>query len=350
LHTQPSGAQQATAPEKEDHTSMPDVMNPPQEVLADLALLRSALDDDENGGVPAKALDRNLLIATWNIRAFGDLTEKWESAEEDSPKRDLHSLLCIAQIVSRFDVVAVQEAKDNLKALRHLIHVLGPNWGLSLTDVTEGAPGNAERMAFLFDTRRVQLSGLACELVVPQEQLRSIDSGALQRQFARTPYAVSFRSGGKTFILITLHVLYGENEEERLPEIRAIAKWLAEWAKDINSWDHNLIALGDFNIDRKGDALHDAFISTGLEIPNDLQDVPRTIFSDPQKPELNKFYDQIAWFTGRNGLPALSLQYTEGGYFDFIKAALTSRDLSKVELSWRISDHYPLWVEFSTRE
>ena len=120
-----------------------------------------------------------------------------------------------------------------------------------LTDVTEGAPGNAERMAFLFDTRRVQLSGLACELVVPQEQLGPIESGALQRQFARTPYAVSFRSGGKTFILITLHVLYGENEEERLPEIRAIAEWLAEWARDINSWDHNLIALGDFNIDRK---------------------------------------------------------------------------------------------------
>src|SRR5829696_10259252 len=93
---------------------------PPAEVLADLALLRSALDEE----VPAKALDRNLLIATWNIRAFGGLTEKWESAEEDSPKRDLHSLLCIAEIVSRFDVIAEQEAKDNLKALRHMLKML----------------------------------------------------------------------------------------------------------------------------------------------------------------------------------------------------------------------------------
>ena len=50
--------------------------SPPAEVLADLATLRSALDDDKNGGVPARALDRNLLIATWNIRAFGDLTDK----------------------------------------------------------------------------------------------------------------------------------------------------------------------------------------------------------------------------------------------------------------------------------
>ena len=319
---------------------------PPEEISADLARLRLALDAD----VPAKALDRNLLIATWNLRAFGDLTEKWESAEDDTPKRDLHSLLAIAEIVSRFDVVAIQEARENLKALRRLLKVLGPNWGLNLTDVTEGAPGNGERMAFLFDTRRVVPSGLACEIVVPEERLDRIEPGALTRQFARTPYAVSFRSGGKTFVLVTLHVLYGEDEEERLPELRAIAGWLASWARDINSWDHNLIALGDFNIDRRGDALHDAFVSTGLDIPQDLQGVPRTIFADPGRPELDKFYDQIAWFTGRNGLPALSLQYSRGGFFDFTESALTKRGLTKTQLSWRISDHYPLWAEFSVRD
>src|SRR5918998_3854863 len=315
---------------------------PPEEVVADHARLRSALDEE----VPAKALDRNLLIATWNVRASGDLTEKWLSSEDDTPKRDLHSLPSIAEIVSRFDVIALQEARENLKALRHLLKALGPDWGLSLTDVTEGAPGNGERMAFLFDTRRVVPSGLACEIVVPEEQLGPIEEGALQRQFARTPYAVSFRSGGKTFVLVTLHVLYGENEEERVPELKAIAKWLAEWARDVNGWDHNLIALGDFNIDRRGDALHDAFVSTGLDIPEDLQEVPRTIFADPGRP-LDKFYDQIAWFAGRGGLPALSLRYSRGGFFDFTEAALTTRGLTKTQLSWRISDHYPLWVEFS---
>lgn len=324
--------------------------SPPEDVLADLEQLRLALDDDEYGGVPAKALDRNLLIATWNVRAFGDLTEKWSSSEDDTPKRDLHSLLSIAEIISRFDVVALQEARENLKALRRLLKVLGPNWGLNLTDVTEGAPGNGERMAFLFDTRRVVPSGLACEIVVPEEQLDRIEIGALDRQFARTPYAVSFRSGTKTFILITLHVLYGESAEERVPELKAIAGWLAGWARDINSWDHNLIALGDFNIDRRGDALHDAFVSTGLDIPEDLQRVPRTIFADPQRPHLDKFYDQIAWFTGRAGLPALSLRYSRGGFFDFTKSALASRGLSRTQLSWRISDHFPLWAEFSTRE
>ncbi|HZA24386.1 MAG TPA: endonuclease, partial [Dehalococcoidia bacterium] len=78
---------------------------PPPDILAELGTLRQALDQ----AVPAKVLDCNLLIATWNIRAFGDLTEKWVAGDNDNPKRDLHSLICIAEIVSRFDVIALQE-------------------------------------------------------------------------------------------------------------------------------------------------------------------------------------------------------------------------------------------------
>lgn len=326
---------------------MPKITDPPPlEIAAELAELRATLDKD----IPAKALDYNLLIATWNIRAFGDLTEKWKSGANDRPKRDLHALRGIAEIVSRFDVIALQEVRANLKGLRHMLKVLGPNWGLILTDVIKGDPGNGERMAFLFDTRKVQLSGLACELVVPQEQFDKIAPDALDRQFARTPYAVSFQSGGKTFILVTLHAIYGKKAEERIPELKAIAEWLAEWAKNIHAWHHNLIALGDFNIDRHGDKLYDAFTSTGLYIPEDLHKVPRTIFSDPNKPDLDKFYDQIAWFTGDDDTPALSLKYLRGGSFDFTKVALKSRNLTKEQLSWCISDHYPLWAEFSVRD
>jgi endonuclease/exonuclease/phosphatase family metal-dependent hydrolase len=207
-------------------------------------------------------------------------------------------------------------------------------------------------MAFVFDTRKVQMSGLACELVVPAEQLNKIGEDALRKQFARTPYAVSFRTGGspikrpKTFILITLHVLYGAEASQRIPELTAIAEWLAQWAKDVNAYGHNLIALGDFNIDRANDDLYKAFTSTGLSVHRDLHDVPRTIFADPDKPNLEKFYDQIAWFTGENNIPALSLEYLQGGSFDFTQVALTSLNLEKTQLSWRISDHYPLWCEF----
>ena len=319
---------------------------PPDTIQKELDSLRKVLDEK----IPPKMLDRNLLIATWNIRAFGGLTEKWHSVGEDSPKRDLHSLLCIAEIISRFDVVAVQEVKANLKALRHTLKILGPEWGLILTDVTKGSPGNGERLAFLFDTRKVQLSGLACELVVPKEELDVISQGNLQEQFARTPYAVSFKTGDQTFILVTLHVKYGESKKDRVPELEAIAKWLAGWAKNINKWHHNFIVLGDFNIDRQGDKLYDAFISTGLKIPGDLLNVPRTIISNPENPKKDKFYDQIAWFTENNGkIPALSMKYLKGGYFDVVPHTLNMKKLTEEKLSWHISDHYPLWAEFSLR-
>jgi hypothetical protein len=46
------------------------------------------------------------------------VTEKWRSESDDSPRRDLFDLRCIAEIVSRFDVVAIEEAREDLSALR----------------------------------------------------------------------------------------------------------------------------------------------------------------------------------------------------------------------------------------
>ena len=141
-----------------------------------------------------------------------------------------------------------------------------------------------------------------------------------------------------------------KKSRDRIPELKAIAAWFAGWARSMYAWEHNLIALGDFNIDRAGDQLYDAFTSTGLFIPDHLRRVPRTIFSDPDKPNHKKFYDQIAWFTGDDDTPALSLRYSQGGHFDFVPVTLASLDLSKAQLSWRVSDHYPLWVEFLVRD
>ena len=189
-------------------------------------------------------------------------------------------MLAIAAVLSRFDVVAVQEVRSDLRALRYLLKALGPDWGFTLTDVTKGQAGNDERMAFLFDTRRVTPSGLACEIVMPEDDPR-VSPTAFARQFARTPYAVSFASAGKTFILVTLHVVYGKTPSDRVGELTAIAQWLAGWANEAAEWGHNLICLGDFNIDRKDDPLFQAFTSTGLTPPPALNDVPRTIFDTP---------------------------------------------------------------------
>lgn len=320
---------------------MPAITDPlPKDLIPELSAVRDALDDV----IPAKRLDDNLLIATWNLRAFGDLTEKWRSETDDSPKRDLRALRIITEIVSRFDVVALQEVRGNIKCLRHMLKVLGPHWAFLLTDVTRGTSGNDERMAFLFDARRARSSGLACELVVPPEWLAEVGPDALQEQFARTPYAASFISGGQTFILVTLHVLFGKSAKERIPELKGVARWMASWAEQEAEWRHNLIALGDFNIDRKDDDAYKAFVSTGLHVPDELCDIPRTIFGSPDSA---RHYDQIAWFTSAKE-DLLTLDYGgSAGSFDFIKHALT--EMTTQEVSWRLSDHYPLWVEFGIR-
>ena len=311
---------------------------PPSEVQDNLNLLKV----DLNAKIPSKKLDKNLLIATWNIRAFGNLTRKWDSDDTDSPKRDLHSVLCIAEIISRFDVVAVQEEKDNIRALRDTLKVLGTNWSFILTDVNKGKVGNGERMAYLFDKRRVQLSGLAGELVVPEEWEDDIKDHALSNQFVRSPYAVSFQSNNHTFILVTLHILYGSSPSSRIDELKGIAKWLSSWANSINAYHQDFIVLGDFNIDERGDLLDQTFLSEGLYVPPQLQNegVTRSIFNT------TKYYDQIAWFNSENKGPKLSMEFLNGGNYDFVPFALKNRELTKNSLSWLISDHYPLWAEF----
>ena len=312
--------------------------NPPIEVKKNLDLLKV----DLNSKIPAKKLDQNLLIATWNIRAFGNLTRKWDSADGDSPKRDLHSIRCIAEIIKKFDVIAVQEVKNNIRALRDTLKFLGTNWSLILTDVNKGKVGNGERMAYIFDTRRVQLSGLAGELVVPEEWEDDIKDNALATQFVRSPYAVSFQSGNHTFILVTLHILYGKSPKSRVQELKGIAKWLSSWANDMNAYHQDLIVLGDFNIDERGDLLDKTFLSEGLYIPPKLQneEVTRSIFNTA------KYYDQIAWFDSQTNGPKLSMEFVNGGNYDFVPFALKNRGLTKNSLSWLISDHYPLWAEF----
>ena len=66
-------------------------------VVDKLLLLRSQLDRE----IPAKTATDTLLLATWNIREFGD-------------NRRTESLRYIAEIVGRFDLVAVQEVSNNL--------------------------------------------------------------------------------------------------------------------------------------------------------------------------------------------------------------------------------------------
>jgi len=306
----------------------PSILDPlPAAVAADVASLRELLR-----AVPAKQLERNLLIATWNLRELGALARVWEQPEGRSPARDLHAVRCIGEIVARFDVIAIQEVQRDISSLQALMAWLGPDWGFTMTDVTRGARAGSERLAFVFDLRRVRPSGLAAELVLSPEDMRGTDPDRLHQQFARTPYSVAFYAKGHTFVLTTVHIRWGR-EIERGPEIRAIAEWLKRSQREIDSAGHDLIALGDWNIEELRDDNHSALTSTGLAVPPEL---------DP--PAGEPAYDQIAWFPRR-----MNLRYTgRGGRVQWKGTIL--RDLNPTGVSFRISDHVPLWVEFAVSE
>src|SRR4051794_4336237 len=165
------------------------VDDPPPEVLADLERLRTGLDALLPPSEPG-----HLLLGTWNLRAFGRLTPRWSSAARDSPKRNLADLCSIAEIVSRFDVCAVQETRGDLTGLRTLLRRLGPGWGFVATDAGEGDAANDERLAFIFKRPHVRFAGLAGELVIDEDAFGTATT-PLKRQFARAPFMVSFEAG-----------------------------------------------------------------------------------------------------------------------------------------------------------
>jgi hypothetical protein len=99
----------------------------------------------------------------------------------------------------------------------------------------------------------------------------------------------------------------------------------------VHAYHHNLIALGDVNIDRRHDPLYQAFTSTGLTVPPALHEVPRTIFGS----HLDSYYDQIAWLAEqRSRIPKLSLTPT-GAAGSFDVGGYVHRDLTRQQVSWR---------------
>jgi endonuclease/exonuclease/phosphatase family metal-dependent hydrolase len=303
----------------------------PRNMVEDIARLRRRI---EASMIPAKVIERNLIIASWNIRSLGRIYDSYEE-NTGSPKRNLRGLAYIAEIIQHFDIVAIQEVKNDLTGVRKLQEWLGPDWGVIFTDVTLGALGNNERLTFLFDSRRVTPSGLAGEIVLPPTE-----RGDPAKQFARSPYAVGFQTHGESLVLVTAHIYYGRSRDDRIGEISALAEHVAEemHARALKGKfeEGSVIVLGDFNTDKRGDdPLFRAFTATGLTVPLPLRKLRTALGKEP------KYYDQIAWF-----MDAFDLIPTgRCGVIDFSGAVYP--ELTLHQMSFRVSDHLPLWVEFN---
>jgi len=138
-----------------------------QRAAQKIKALRHALKDHINQATLPEDMEslsdmsRFVRIATWNIREFDSSSYGYRSREAKA---------YIAEILSHFDLIALQEIRRDIKALRDVMRLLGPNWDYIATDVTAGDPGNKERMAFLFNRDKVWFRNVAGELTLPKGQ------------------------------------------------------------------------------------------------------------------------------------------------------------------------------------
>ena len=241
--------------------------------------LRQQLVDAE---FPDKKTTTSLILGTWNIRNFDD--DRFNYGP-----RMAESLHYIAEIIARFDVLAVQEICDDLGPLDKLMRLVGPEYDYILTDVTHRSlGGNDERLGFIYDRDKVRFRGVAGEVVLPDKMLIS-ETTKKKRQFARTPFGVEFQSGWFKFQFSTVHIYFGSNSgntpqyDRRVREIKAVAKYLSKGAK---LKDANQILVGDFNIKQRGSKGFNALEDNGFKTVSNRRGSNR---------DQTKFYDQISF-------------------------------------------------------
>jgi endonuclease/exonuclease/phosphatase family metal-dependent hydrolase len=298
-------------------------------------------------------VDGHLLLATWNIREFDSTSYGWRNDE---------ALLYLAEIISRFDLVAIQEIRRSLNALERLVRILGDGWQYVVTDLVQyQTGGNFERIAYVFDTRRVKFRGLAGEMSLKPAKL---PDGSYQRfAFARDPYVVGFRSEWFKFCLVTVHILWGGGTAEyppRVREIEAVADAVDSRVASEYAWSNHHILLGDFNIFQTDHETYRALINRGFRIPAKLQQLPSNVAK-------TRHYDQIAFMTESID-KLITVEDLECGLFDAFSVVYRDDEAERyradydawvdhgddpfeVYTMWRthqLSDHFPMWVRLRT--
>jgi endonuclease/exonuclease/phosphatase family metal-dependent hydrolase len=312
-----------------------------KDICESLVKTRSAL-----GKIPEKRPD-SLLLATWNIREFGGA--KYGGRIDEA-------IFCIAEIINRFDLMAIQEVRPDLRVLERVMRLLGRDWERIYTDVSYAAGGNSERLAFIWNRSKVNFTGLAGELVLPPTKSKELS------QIARTPFICGFQAGWARFNLCTVHIYYGTskpNVPRRVEEIREIATLLSKKANDYvkppkerkGYSPENLILLGDFNIFKKTDETFKALEAAKFTLPEQLMKDNLTGSNVAR----NMFYDQIVFYD-----KVAEIENVSAGIFDFYEHIFKDEDearlraVGKLKLEdkfrdWRtyqMSDHLVMWTEF----
>jgi endonuclease/exonuclease/phosphatase family metal-dependent hydrolase len=264
----------------------------------------------ENANVPARA-GGTVRIASFNIQVFG--TSKLA-------KREVMEVL--AETVRKFDLVAIQEVRsttdDILPRFVELINSTGRHYNF-IIGPRKGRTNSKEQYAFIFDAQTIEADRGSVYSVNDPDDL-----------FQRPPLVASFRVRGPppnqafTFTLIDMHTDPDEAEQE----CSSLAQVYRAVRNDGRGED-DIILLGDLNADEKKFGLLKQLPSIGWAISG-----------VPTNTRGNKTYDNLIFnraatveFTGRAGI------------FDIMREFNLAQNQAL-----EVSDHFPVWAEFSAYE
>ncbi len=289
--------------------------------------------------IPRRRLERNLLMASWCLR----------KPHGNEVRRLDESPFYMAQVLSSFDVISLQEIDRRMNMISRVIDILGPEWRYFITDVNEGPSGNNERLGILYYQPRIAFEHIAGEVVLTDNMLIH------GKQFARKPLLASLRIGRFPFRICSAHIYYGSSHGKRrehaLEECRRLAQFLLRVAKRDGV---NIVLAGDFNMIQKDSDAVRAFKKCGFQIP------PRILH--PSNIGGDKYYDMIGLFAHDEAAGPKPRIGRSGAFnpFDHVfrdsdartYAALrkkTSRhpNIARHE-TWRtyqVSDHRVVWLE-----
>lgn len=260
---------------------------------------------------PAAQAGDTIKICSFNIQVFGTSKLKKPQAMD-----------VLSRIVRRFDVVAIQEVRSTddtvVPQFLQMINADGSRYDFVIGPRL-GRTNSKEQYAILFNTARIEVDRNSVYTVPdPQDLLH------------REPMVARFRVRGVpaekafTFSLVDIHT----DPDETVGELNALADVFVG-VQHNGSNEDDVILLGDLNVDEHH------FGRLG-QLPN----IGHAITGVTTNTRRNKMYDNIVFdrqatteYTGRWGV--LDLQQE----FGLSEAA-----------ALEVSDHCPVWAEFSAYE
>lgn len=247
-----------------------------------------------------------ITIASFNIQTFG------------RSKRDKADVMeVLVNITCEFDVMAIQELRDNTETTMDVFsnltneecereYVMSPRLGRS---------NSKENYAFIYNPNTVAF----VEGYVLEEE---------SDEFEREPYAAKFKAGSFEFVLVNIHIK-PDNAEQEIED-------LSESTSKIENYfdEDNVIFLGDMNadcayFDEEDKRLY--FKGYDWVIPNFADTTTRS--TDCSYDRIIASHEAIGWYHG------------EKGVYNFDKVFNL-----KEELTFQVSDHYPVWANFKVKK